>query len=232
MIHLDATLDPDMTPAPLGLIVLQSDETLELELATDAPDLARRSYVSRIPSAAEVSTDSLLAMKSELSRAASLLPPQPLAAVGYGCTSASAVIGSEAVAEIIAASCQTKKVTNPLAATVARAADLGISRLALVSPYVEAVNQPLCAAFARHGLEMTPRGSFNIANEHAVTRISIESIVRAAIRLGKDSNAEGVFLSCTNLRTLRAIPMIEEVIGKPVISSNSALFWHLRALSH
>ncbi|MEM9715241.1 MAG: Asp/Glu racemase, partial [Pseudomonadota bacterium] len=69
------------------------------------------------------------------------------------------------------------------------------------------------------------------AEEAKVVRISIKSVVDAAINLGSDPNVDAVFLSCTNLRTLEAIPKIEAAIGKPVLSSNYCLGWHMRALN-
>jgi maleate isomerase len=38
-------------------------------------------------------------------------------------------------------------------------------------------------------------------------------------------------VSCTNLRTAEVIEDAEARLGKPVISSNQALFWHIRKLA-
>jgi len=42
---------------------------------------------------------------------------------------------------------------------------------------------------------------------------------------------DAIFLSCTNLRTLDVIAPIEERIGKPVLSSNLVLSWHMCRLA-
>jgi hypothetical protein len=44
-------------------------------------------------------------------------------------------------------------------------------------------------------------------------------------------DCEAVFLSCTNLRTLGVIDPIEAAFGKPVLSSNVVLAWHLAQLA-
>lgn len=45
------------------------------------------------------------------------------------------------------------------------------------------------------------------------------------------SNFDGVFISCTNLRTIEIIDKLEEDLGKPVVSSNLACMWAaLRAI--
>jgi maleate isomerase len=43
--------------------------------------------------------------------------------------------------------------------------------------------------------------------------------------------AQAIFLSCTNLRTLHAIAPIEAATGLPVFSSNQALAWHMSTLA-
>ena len=85
-------------------------------------------------------------------------------------------------------------------------------------------------AFAQGGITTDVFGSFGEAEEEKVVRISKASVVEAACRLGAEPNVESVFLSCTNLRTYAAIPEIETRIGKPVMSSNQALAWHMKQL--
>jgi maleate isomerase len=171
-------------------------------------------------------------MQGGISAAADLLPKaRRFSVVGYGCTSASSVIGSEAVEQLVQQTCAVDVVTNPLRATLAYAADLGISRLALLSPYVEEVNQSLCAALAAGGVETPVFGSFGVAHEEKVVRISAQSLMNAALRLGGDTAVQGVFMSCTNLRTLAIIPELSQRLGKPVLSSNQALGWHMAKLN-
>ncbi|MBO9433266.1 aspartate/glutamate racemase family protein [Ruegeria sp. R13_0] len=233
MTHVPYTLDEDDPNAsPLGLIVLQVDETLEPEFGAYFADRKYPLHVTRIPSGIEVTTESLAEMEKALPAAAELLPnARPYNVVGYGCTSASSVIGSERVAELVKQTCNTREVTNPLRAATACAADLGVSKFALLSPYIEEVNIPLRTAFQANGISMDVFASFGQAEEAKVARISTESVVEAASELGADSAVEAVFLSCTNLRTLDAIPKIQERIGKPVLSSNQCLAWHMRCLN-
>lgn len=232
MSRLHYTLDPDDPAAPpLGLIVLSTDETVEPEFRRYFADHPSPIYVSRIPSGLEVTTDTLSAMETALPASADLLPKaRPYPVVGYGCTSASSVIGSERVEEMVRQSCETDYVTNPLRAATACAQNLGISRLALLSPYIEQVNEPLRAAFSANGIQMEHFATFGEREEAKVVRISHRSVVDAAIQLGSDSGVEGVFLSCTNLRTIDAIPIIEAAIGKPVLSSNQSLAWHMKEI--
>ena len=98
--------------AQLGLIVLQSDETLEYELRKILPEDGVALYTARIPSAQQVSSDSLATMAASLKNTAALLPPElQYKVVGYGCTSGTAVIGAEVVADQVKAGCHTADVT-------------------------------------------------------------------------------------------------------------------------
>lgn len=227
------TLDPDDPEiSPMGLIVLEADETLEGDMRRVFADDPTPIYVSRIASGQEVTPQTLSAMAQDLSAAARLLPKaRPYRIVGYGCTSASSVIGSDEIARLIRRTCNVAEVTNPLRAAIAYARHMNISRLALLSPYIETVNAPLRRAFAASGISTDTFGSFGEAEEAKVARISHRSIVEAACALGQGRDVDGVFLSCTNLRTFPAIPEIAQRLGKPVLSSNQALAWHMKILN-
>ena len=77
------------TRARLGLIVLQTDQTIENDFARifcNENDISL--HVARIPNAMEVSPETLRQMSIDLPRAAELLPSQfGFDVVGYGCTS-------------------------------------------------------------------------------------------------------------------------------------------------
>ena len=219
-------------PPAIGMIVLQTDETLEPEFKSYFANFPSSMYISRIPSHDEVTRDTLSEMQVALPTAAGLLPKaRSFSVIGYGCTSASAVIGSAKVEELVKQRCDVKTVTNPLRAAVAYAQDKGLRKLALLSPYIEAVNEPLRQVFRENGLSTDVLGTFLESDDAQVARISSSSVVDAAIELGRSSEVEGVFMSCTNLRTIEAIPIVEREINKPVYSSNYALAWHMKQLA-
>lgn len=233
MTSLPYTLDQDdPKAAPLGLIVLQADETIEPEFGRYFADEPNPLYVSRVRSGETLTHDSITEMRSRLVASADLLPKGlTYPVVGYGCTSASAIIGSDDVERLVQQSCRATTVTNPLRATIELCRTRGISRLALVSPYLKEVNTPLRRVFAQNGISMPVFGSFGESVESNVVRISQASIIDSALKLGTDTGVEGVFLSCTNLRTYGVIARLEKSLGKPVFSSNQALAWHMKTLA-
>lgn len=214
-------------PPQIGLVVLQTDETIEV-------DFRRLFYggaellVTRIPSGDEVTPETLAAMEAHMADAASLLPPNtPFAALGYACTSGSAQIGPKRVAEILRQTVSADAYTDPVTALVAACETLGIQRLGLLSPYMAAVSDRIRSVLANRGIETPVFGTFNVTNEARVVRITPASIIQAAEMLAAKGGIDALFLSCTNLRTLDVIQTLEQRLEMPVLSSNQVLAWHM-----
>jgi len=226
MTHYPYTRAPE-GPRPLGLIVLQPDETIEGEF--QRMFLARQPlFVSRVPSAPDVTPENLRAMAGHLTAAASLFPaPSKFASLGFGCTSASAQIGADRIAQLVRDGTQADHVTNPLSALVAACRLLGVTRLAFLSPYTAVVSDRLRAVLSDQGITTPAFGSFNEAREENVVRIDRASLRAAALDLAAQGSAQAVFLSCTNLRTLDVIDAIETQTDLPCLSSNQVLAWHM-----
>ena len=224
--------DPIDRKAVLGLVVLQADETIEHDFRRLLPMEEVALYVTRVPSGLDVTPESLQEMARSLPPAVALFPRSlNFGVIAYGCTSGASMIGPDKVAELVRDKAATQAVTDPLSALVAACSRLGVSRLALLSPYVEAVSEKLRSALRQRGIETPDFGSFNEAEEGKVARIAPRSIKEGALRLSRASDAEAIFLSCTNLRTLDVIADIEEEAGKPVLSSNQVLAWHICELA-
>lgn len=218
-------------PIQVGLVALQSDETIERDFRWLLPSDVEL-LVSRVPSAETVSLDSLQAMETSLTRAAGLLPlGAELSAVGYGCTSASAAIGADRVAKMITAGIATPHVTDPLTALISACRAGGIRQIGMVSPYVASVSERLIAGLNAAGISVVSFGSFDEPLEERVVRISRGSVRDAAVHVGRGGDCEAVFMSCTNLRALEIIEDIERQLGIPALSSNQVLGWHLGVLS-
>ncbi len=218
--------------AALGLIVLQADETIEKEFRPlfDLDGVVL--YHARIPSDPEVTEETLMRMKEQLTDTAALLPRnRPLDVIGYACTSASTVIGSQAVEIDVRKAHPDARVTNPAAAVVAALKHLGVSKVGVVTPYIAEVSDAVVELLRKQGLDPVKVGSFGQSEEATVARIAPRSVELAVQMIGEDPQVEAVFASCTNLRTLPVIDACEKKLGKPVISSNLALAWHMMKLA-
>jgi maleate isomerase len=217
-------------PTRIAVIVLQSDETIERDMIAlrGEADL----FFTRVPSSQKVTAKTLQSMADHITVSASLLPETlNFHAVGYGCTSGTAQIGISEIRRLVKAGVKSNEVSEPVSALIAACKQLNIKRLAFLSPYIEIVNANLRNVLADNGVQSPAFGTFSEAVEAKVVRISGKSVMEAAQKLCKLSDVDGIFLSCTNLRTLDLIEPLEVSTDLPVISSNLALAWHLGQLT-
>ncbi|MCH2165568.1 MAG: aspartate/glutamate racemase family protein [Marinovum sp.] len=223
-------IEPDMPG--LGLIVLRVDETIEDEFRRHfSPDQVRL-HISRVQSGDDLTPETITQMGPRLQDAAALLPrAAQFDVVGYACTSATASLGADYVAQAVRGGVPCKEVTDPLSSALAYAKAHDLKRMAIVSPYEPHVAAPLLSAFERGGVEVVDSLSFGEKSEACVARIASTSIADAARHLVSRCHTDGLFLSCTNLKTFSLRPSLEQELGVPVLSSNHALAWHMAQLA-
>ncbi|KIC10881.1 Asp/Glu racemase [Leisingera sp. ANG-M1] len=220
------------TRATLGVIVLETDETLEAEFSRMTAQEGVALYHSRIPMVPDIRPETLALMQADLPASARLFPSSlDFDVIGYGCTSASTVIGSDKVAKAVRTVLPDVKVTDPLAAIIAAGKVLGAARLGFVTPYLPEVSAQMRGKLEEAGFSIAGFGSFEEMDDRVVARISEASISEAAKQVAQQEDCDAIVISCTNLRCLRVIPVIEEATGVPVISSNQALAWHMLRLA-
>lgn len=223
-----------MARAAIGLVVLATDQTMEYEWRTilaDVPGVAF--FETRLRSPADISPASLAAMEKDIAGAVDLiLPGIALQVVAFGCTSGAIVIGETQVFNQIHAARPDAHCTSPITGAKAGLHKLGARRIALISPYIESINE----LFRRHietaGVQVKRIASFNHANDSDVARIDRESLKNAILDVGSATDIDAVFVSCTSLRMCDLTHEVEQALGKPVISSNSAMAWHALRLAN
>ena len=216
----------------LGLVVLQAEETIEDEFRHYLRDRSVILHHTRIPSGEAVTHDTLTAMEADLGTAIGLFPVGAnFDVIGYACTSASSVIGEDRVASLITSARPGVRPTNPATAAKAGLRALGIQRIAVLTPYNIAVTGDIVKMFEAGGFDISGVTTFDEEVEANVARITSQSILEAAVVAGEGSDTEAVFISCTNLRCAGMIAAAEERLGKPVLSSNLSLLWHMLTLA-
>jgi len=118
--------------------------------------------VSRISSDANVSEDGLMAMKKDLTKAASLFPEKlRFGAVEDAFTSASSVFGSDIVPKIIKKGCNAAQVCNPMSLLIKACKYEKINNLLFLTPYVTDVSKILIEEVYSHGINTSVTGTFN-----------------------------------------------------------------------
>ncbi|MBL4725688.1 MAG: aspartate/glutamate racemase family protein, partial [Rhizobiaceae bacterium] len=108
---------------------------------------------------------------------------------------------------------------------------LKVSKIGFITPYVAEVSAAMRDLLSQNGISVSGVASFEQSQDPVVARISPASILDAIMAVGEDEDIDAVFVSCTNLRCFDIIEQAEEKIGKPVISSNQALAWHMLKLA-
>jgi maleate isomerase len=226
------TLDAGLgTRLRVGLIVLATDQTSEHEFRRLLQLPGVDFYVARIWNDARITTDTLAEMATDIEACARvILPDLRLDVMGFTCTSGAIVIGEERVFGLMRAARPALACTSPMTAAMAGIGALGLKRIALLTPYVQTINDMMRSYIEAHGVAVPVMGSFNNANDDEVARICLASTRAAAIDLGKSQHVDGIFVSCTSLRTIDIICEVEEAIGKPMLASNPAQAWHLLRL--
>ena len=218
--------------ANIGIIVLSSDQTLELEFRTLLDFEGVALYHARIPNEMEITEETLAKMEAELPITASLLPGSfNFDVIGYGCTAGTTVIGEDQVAKAIRTAHPGILVTNPLSACKAALSALSLKRIAFLTPYEPAITKAMRDNLIEEGFEIPVTASFYESDDFVVGRITSDSILESVKKIGARDDCDGVFVSCTNLRAASVIEPAEEYLGKPVTSSNHALAWHMLRLA-
>ena len=224
------------TVARLGLVVLQSDQTVEQEAAQiihhNGVDGTIGLYHSRIPNETEITPNSLNQMAKALPQSAALLPREfDFDVIGYGCTSGATIIGENEVDTLIKTVHPNALTTNPITACKAALSACQVHKIALVTPYAVAVTKAMQDNLTQAGFAITKVASFNQSDDFTVARITAAAIYDAVLEIGAQPDTEAVFISCTSLRALPIIAKAEAVLGKPVLSSNQVFIWHMMRLA-
>ncbi|WP_282601635.1 ectoine utilization protein EutA [Paracoccus sp. PARArs4] len=203
-----------------GLIALATDMTIEGDARLVMPE-GTRLHVTRIEFDNPTTEENLRNTGPRLRAAVDLIVPGVhLDGIGFGCTSASAVLGDQ----MDALAGGRAHVTTPAGAALRGFAALGAERVALMTPYLEATTNLVGDHFEAHGIDVVRRVSMNFPDDRDMAVLPAERIVEMAV--GSDHpDAQALFISCTALPVMPLIPRIEEALGKPVLSANQALFW-------
>lgn len=220
-------IDRDARPLPhrVGLIALATDHTSEPDFHRILSPQGIGVYSTRIPFANPVTPETLAAMAGDVAEAASLiLPDEPLDAVVYSCTSASVVIGDQAVRDAITQGKPGTVAITPISAGFAGLRALGAERITLLTPYTPETTEPMAACFEEAGFTLQGVTCLGLTDDRDMARLSPETIVKAAAA-SIASGSDAIFISCTAVRAAGVIDRIEAETGISAVSSNYATAW-------
>ncbi|HUG77847.1 MAG TPA: decarboxylase [Burkholderiales bacterium] len=209
-----------------GLIAPPTNTVNEAEWERMAPpDLALR--VARMPLHTDTESEAgRSALREDLRSALRELRGCDL--MVYGCTAGSMVLPLDSLTAFMQELAGVPAVaTAPALVHACRA--LGLSRVALATPYHDSLNAHEVGFFAAARIETVSVRGLGIgaggAHEYVrIARVPPEQVY-AHCRATDVPAAQGLVVSCTDFRTLEVLPRLEAELGKPVLSSNLATFW-------
>ncbi|PVE20463.1 ectoine utilization protein EutA [Microvirga sp. KLBC 81] len=209
----------------IGLVVLATDHTTEPDFQRMVAGERIGIYTARIAYTNPTTPDNLRRMQPRLSEGATLiLPDEPLDAICYSCTSASVVMGDDAIEAAIREAKPEVPVITPPSAVRHALDSLGLRRISILTPYVLETSRPMADYFEDYGYDIARFSSLGLEDDRDMARIKPESLIAVA-RAAAVADAEALFISCTALRSAQIAAQIEREIGQPVITSNLATAW-------
>jgi maleate isomerase len=217
--------NPRLDGRRVGLIIPSVNATIEPEFAWIAPP-GLSFHAARIP-LRETTPAGLREMNEGVEAAARLLASVSPDAVAYACTSGSFLEGRERLrAQVDAigaiAGC-------PVVATSAALIDalraLGIQRVALATPYLDSINRVEERFLEDHAFEVVSMRALGLSGA-AIREVPPERVFELACEADCDL-ADGIFVSCTDLRALEVVEALEARLAKPVLTSNQVTMWAL-----
>jgi maleate isomerase len=157
--------------------------------------------------------------------------------VVFGCTSAGALRGpayEQGLAQQLSQTTGAPAITI-MGAVVEELNRLAARRVAVLSPYSQEVNETIQRSLEASGFDVVYTAGMDLPSAFGIADVSPEQVVDYAREHLQGVEADCLFVSCANLRSLEAIEGLRAVADMPVITSNQAVLESVRrvlALQH
>ena len=209
----------------VGLIALSTDQTIEGDFKNICKNLPIDIFINRIHNQNPLTKENLLKMQDDLESVANkILPDEKVSTIAYGCTSGTIAIGEGKVKEKILLAKPGCYVTTPVTSAIKAFNQMNIKKIALFTPYPNAVNKTILGYFTKKNIEVSSFASLNLNLDSEFANVDPNYILEISSKL-ETKNADALFISCTALPVLNILDKLEQTIQKPVLSSNQTLIW-------
>ena len=218
-----AAREESAIPRRLGLIVPSSNTVAEPDFARSVPDgvtvHTARAYLEEVTASAERAM-----LESFVPRAAADLATANMHAIVFSCTSAAALLGKSGeerfVEELEESGGAPVISTNEAISRVL--VRYGDARVAVVTPYIEELNVAIAGTLRERGVSVRSIVGMSLDDNVSIGRVRPDEIVAFVEQHADPSEFDVLFVSCTNLRGMESRETLEDRLGRPVVTSNSA----------
>lgn len=143
----------------------------------------------------------------------------------FGCTSASALRGNAYEDEMIHRI--SERTGAPTVSTMRSVREVlrsrGMTRLAVVTPYVDDLNGPMRISLEADGFEVLRIRGLQIRDGFELARVPRERIVAFIRETLEGLSPNGLFISCTNFPVMALLSELRTMFAFPVACSNEAV---------
>lgn len=176
----------------------------------------------------KLTAETLLEMEKSIEESVFLLNMTNVGVMIFGCTSASLLLGYGWDQKII----QRMKgktraeVTTTSTSVIEALKRLCLKKIGVITPYIDEINIKEKDFLESHGFEVAFIDSFDILDSREIPEITGRQILDSIKKFNLE-HIDGIFISCTNLRTFDVIGDIERKYNLPVVTSNQASLWNV-----
>ena len=169
----------------------------------------------------------LTEMSERVAGGAALLGKAGQDIIVFPCTTGSLIKGygyDLQLCEQIKAASGVKKAMTTSTALVRALKAVGAKRLVVTTPYSPEVDQVEKKFLEDNGFEVLEIKGLGYTDPLCMPKVTPDMMYRLTKEVDR-SDADTIFVSCTGLGIIDAIPMMERDFGKTVITSNQATWW-------
>jgi len=209
----------------VGLLVPSSNSTQEPEFVQMLPPSVSL-HVTRL-TLARIDPESTVNIVAELEKEARKLGDAAVDIVVLAATAPSTRMGKGYDGQLIK---RMEDAAGRPATTAATAmldcfAALGVRRVALAAAWSETTNKWVAAFLESHGIEVVSQVAMGVVSNNEVGRLHPSTAFEHG-RQADRKEADAVFLACGNWWTASIVEDLEQVVKKPVLTTNNMTVWH------
>lgn len=214
----------------IGLLVPSSNTVMENDLHAGLPKQHYTVHTARMYLVETTREAEIRMIEDYAPKGAADVGTAGLDLFVFGCTSGGSLFGLDYDRKVCrdlgeAAKCDALGTISAVNETLdAR----GFKKLAVITPYIDDLTQAVAKAATNGGREVVAAHGMNISVNVELATPTPAEIVAFAVEKLRNAKFDGVFVSCTNFRSLEALPQLEAALGAPVVTSNSCVIEQIR----